>query len=167
MVPPIATPTGLVEALGDGEGHKKVLCPVPLVVGLEEPPVVPKFLQDLGKKGWIPVRVNAYETRWGGAECAAEVVRRSAEECGIDAIVFSSTGEVEGLLKSLKEYGLDWQTVRRMCPGLVVAAHGPVTASGAERLGVGVDVVSSRFDSFDGVVDALAHQWESWECLDS
>nr|GMD55675.1 Uroporphyrinogen III synthase UROS/HEM4 [Ipomoea batatas] len=133
VAPRIATPTGLVEALGDGEGKKKVLCPVPLVVGLEEPPVVPAFLKDLAKKGWVPVRVNA-------------------------------TGEVEGLLKSLKEYGLDWETVRRMCPGLVVAAHGPVTASGAERLGVGIDVVSSRFDSFDGVVHALAHQWE---CLDS
>ncbi|XP_019190322.1 PREDICTED: uncharacterized protein LOC109184739 [Ipomoea nil] len=162
--PRIATPTGLVEALGDGEGRKKVLCPVPSVIGLEEPPVVPAFLRDLAKKGWVPVRVNAYETRWGGPACAAEVVRRSGEECGIDAMVFSSTGEVEGLLKSLREYGLDWETVRRMCPGLVVAAHGPVTASGAERLGVGIDVVSSRFDSFDGVVHALAHQWE---CLDS
>jgi len=37
----------------------------------------------------------------------------------------------------------------------VVAAHRPVTAAGAERLGVKVDVVSSRFDSFEGVVDAL------------
>ena len=45
--------------------------------------------------------------------------------------------------------------VRRRWPHLVVAAHGPVTAAGAERLGVNVDVVSARFDSFQGVVDAV------------
>jgi uroporphyrinogen-III synthase len=45
--------------------------------------------------------------------------------------------------------------MRGRCLEVVVAAHRPVTAAGAERLGVKVDVVSSRFDSFEGVVDAL------------
>lgn len=166
LVPPIATPSGLVEALGLGQG-RKVLCPVPLVIGLEEPPVVPKFLEDLSKRGWIPVRLNAYETRWAGAKCALDVVTKSEEECGFDAIVFTSTGEVEGLLKSLKEFGLDWSMVRRRCPRMVVAAHGPVTAAGAESLGVGIDVVSSNFGSFDGVVDALSHKWKSLENQES
>ncbi|CAN4080401.1 unnamed protein product [Withania somnifera] len=166
LVPPIATPSGLVEALGLGEG-RKVLCPVPLVIGLEEPPVVPKFLEDLSRRGWIPVRLNAYETRWAGAKCALDVVINSEEECGFDAIVFTSTGEVEGLLKSLKEFGLDWSMVRRRCPRMVVAAHGPVTAAGAESLGVGIDVVSSNFGSFDGVVDALSHKWKSLENQES
>lgn len=160
MVPQVSTPTGLVESLGLGKG-RKVLCPVPLVLGLEEPPVVPKFLDDLAKKGWVAVRVNAYETRWAGPNCAEEVVRRSQEANGLDAIVFTSTGEVEGFLKSLRELGLEWEMMRRRCPRIVVAAHGPVTASGAERLGVGVDVVSSKFDSFDGVVDALDYRWKS------
>ncbi|CAN4081786.1 unnamed protein product [Withania somnifera] len=166
LVPPIATPSGLVETLGLGLG-RKVLCPVPLVIGLEEPPVVPKFLEDLSKRGWIPVRLNAYETRWAGAKCALDVVAKSEEECGFDAIVFTSTGEVEGLLKSLKEFGLDWSMVRRRCPRMVVAAHGPVTAAGAESLGVGIDVVSSNFGSFEGVVDALSHKWKSLENQES
>ncbi|KAL6993318.1 hypothetical protein U1Q18_043196 [Sarracenia purpurea var. burkii] len=160
LVPSVATPAGLVESLGLG-GGKRVLCPVPVVVGLEEPPVVPNFLRDLASKGWLPVRVNGYETRWAGPECAEVVARRSEEGEGLDAMVFTSTGEVEGLLKSLGEYGLDWGMVKKRCPELVVAAHGPVTAAGAERLGVGVDVVSSRFDSFVGVVDALAVRWQS------
>lgn len=161
LVPPIATPSGLVESLGMGQG-KKVLCPAPLVIGLEEPPVVPKFVADLGRKGWVPVRVNAYETRWRSG--VAELVGMMEEECGVDAIVFTSTAEVEGLLKSLGEVGLDWEMVRRMCPRMVAAAHGPVTAAGAEKLGVGIDVVSSRFDSFEGVVDALEYRWKSFEC---
>lgn len=161
LVPPVATPSGLVEALGLGLS-KKVLCPVPLVIGLEEPPVVPKFLTDLDRRGWIAVRVNAYETRWRSG--VAELVEMMEEECGVDAIVFTSTGEVEGLLKSLGEVGLNWGMVRRMCPRMVAAAHGPVTAAGAEKLGVEIDVVSSRFDSFDGVVDALEYRWKSFEC---
>ncbi|XP_052190459.1 uncharacterized protein LOC127800081 [Diospyros lotus] len=160
LIPPISTPAGLAESLGAGLG-RSVLCPVPLVVGLEEPPVVPDFLRELTGKGWIPVRAEAYETRWAGAESAEPIVRRSEYGGGLNAVVFSSTGEVEGLLKSLKEKGLDWETVKRRCPELVVAAHGPVTAAGAERLGVGVDVVSRRFDSFAGVVEALALRWES------
>ncbi|TMW89353.1 hypothetical protein EJD97_017305 [Solanum chilense] len=166
LVPSIATPSGLVEALGLGQG-RKVLCPVPLVIGLNEPPVVPKFLDDLSKRGWIPLRLDAYETRWAGAKCAVDVVAKSEEECGFDAIVFTSTGEVEGLLKSLEEFGLDWSMVRRRCPRMVVAAHGPVTAAGAESLGVGIDVVSSNFGSFDGVVDALAHKWKSLQNQES
>ncbi|KAI3668926.1 hypothetical protein L6452_40143 [Arctium lappa] len=153
LVPEIATPASLAAALGWGRG-RRVLCPVPLVVGLEEPRVVPDFLRDLGSRGWGPVRVNAYETRWMGAECAGAMLRRGGAV--VDAIVFTSTGEVEGMLKSLREMGLDWESVKRENPGLVTAAHGPVTAAGAESLGVVVEVVSRRFDSFDGVVDALA-----------
>uniref|UniRef100_A0A7N0RFC6 Tetrapyrrole biosynthesis uroporphyrinogen III synthase domain-containing protein n=1 Tax=Kalanchoe fedtschenkoi TaxID=63787 RepID=A0A7N0RFC6_KALFE len=150
-VPEVATPSGLVAELGLGRG-RKVLCPVPLVVGMEEPPVVPGFLNELEKSGWVAVRVDAYETRWAGAESGRRLV---AVEENVDAVVFTSTGEVEGLLKSLKEMGWDWGMVRRKWPQLVVAAHGPVTAAGAERLGVDVDLVSSRFGTFEGVVDAL------------
>ena len=131
-----------------------MLCPVPLVVGLEEPPVVPAFLQELRDFGWAPARVEAYETRWAGPRCAEGIVKGSEDE-GIDAVVFTSSAEVEGLLKSLREFGLNFEEVRRRCPGLVVAAHGPVTAAGAERLGVKVDVVSSKFGSFDGIIDVL------------
>lgn len=163
LVPTIATPSGLVESLGLGQG-RKVLSPVPLVLGLEEPPVVPRFLNDLTEKGWIATRVNAYETRWAGPECAQIVASKMDNESGsgVDAIVFTSTAEVEGFLKSLKELGMDWgKMVRKKWPRMVVAAHGPVTASGAERLGVAIDVVSSKFDSFEGVIDALDYKWKS------
>lgn len=105
--------------------------------------------------GWVAVRANAYETKWAGPKCAEKLL----EAENLDGIVFTSTAEVEGLLKSLREYGLDWEDVRKRWAGLVVAAHGPVTASGAERLGVNIDVVSSNFSSFDGVVQALHHYW--------
>lgn len=152
-VPRIATPSGLVQSMGRGCG-RKVLCPVPFVVGLEEPPVVPNFLQELEVSGWVPIRVDAYETRWVGSRSAEGMIRKS-KVGGVDAVVFTSSGEVEGLLKSLRSLGWDWGMVRRRWPSLVVAAHGPVTAAGAEKLGVDVDVVSSKFSSFEGVVNAI------------
>ncbi|KAK4265331.1 hypothetical protein QN277_026396 [Acacia crassicarpa] len=153
LVPATATPSGLVDSLGVG-GGRRVLCPVPLVVELKEPPVVPNFMRELHGGGWVPVRVNAYETRWAGPRCAEGIVKR-AEEGRLDVLIFTSSAEVEGLLKSLKELGLDFERLKNMCPQLIVASHGPVTKAGSERLGVKVDVVSSKFDSFDGVVHSI------------
>ncbi|KAL6223770.1 hypothetical protein ACLB2K_002628 [Fragaria x ananassa] len=153
LVPETATPSALVHSLGDG-GGRRILCSVPALLGLTEPPVVPDFLRELGESGWSPVRVNAYETSWAGSECAAQVVER-IKAGNLDAIVFTSTAEVEGLLKSFKKIVLRWESVKSLCPKLLLAAHGPITAAGARMLGVEVDVVSSQFGSFQGVVDSL------------
>ncbi|XP_054807260.1 uncharacterized protein LOC129309634 isoform X2 [Prosopis cineraria] len=145
LVPPTATPSCLVESLGVG-GGRRVLCPVPLVVQLEEPPVVPNFIKELHGGGWEPIRVNAYETRWAGPHCAHEIVK-GAEEGRLDVVVFTSSAEVEGLLKSLKEMGLDFERLKNICPELIVASHGPVTKAGSERLGVKVDVIFEKGSS--------------------
>ncbi|KAF5208287.1 hypothetical protein FRX31_002126, partial [Thalictrum thalictroides] len=92
----IATPLSIVESLGFG---RKVLCPVPVVIGLDEPSVVPNFLEALSLNDWIPVKVSAYETKWAGADCAAPLLERLRME-GLDAIVFTSTAEVQGLVVS-------------------------------------------------------------------
>ncbi|KAG0457614.1 hypothetical protein HPP92_022480 [Vanilla planifolia] len=155
--PKVASPSGLVEALGEGFG-RRALCPVPDVVGLEEPPVVPDFLKALEASGWVPTRVPAYETRWAGPKCAEELVGEAELET-LDAIVFTSTTEVEGLMKSLEAMGWGWSAVIEKRPRMLVATHGPVTANGAQRFGVAVDVVSSSFSSFNGVLDALAVRW--------
>lgn len=156
LIPEVASPSGLVEAIGEGFG-RRALCPVPDVVNLEEPSVVPEFLKELETGGWAPVRVSAYETRWAGLGCVEDLV---SGKCGdMDAFVFTSTAEVEGLVKGLEVLGWSWSALRKRWPEMVVAAHGPVTAKGAERFGVVVDVVSSSFSSFDGVLDALALRW--------
>ncbi|XP_047051759.1 uncharacterized protein LOC124657216 [Lolium rigidum] len=153
LVPDVPTPAGLVEALGRGSG-RRVLCPVPDVDGLREPPVVPDFLAGLEAAGWVAVRAPAYTTCWAGPGCAEALVAPDA--AAPDAVVFTSSAEVEGLLKGLDAAGWSWARLRARWPGMVVAAHGPVTADGVRRLGIEVDVVSSRFSSFHGVLDALA-----------
>ncbi|KAM0912144.1 hypothetical protein ACQ4PT_012989 [Festuca glaucescens] len=153
LVPDIPTPAGLVEALGCGSG-RRVLCPVPDVDGLREQPVVPDFLAGLEAAGWVAVRAPAYTTCWAGPGCAEALVAPDAT--APDAVVFTSSAEVEGLLKGLDAAGWNWARLRARWPDMVVAAHGPVTPDGVRRLGIEVDVVSSRFSSFHGVLDALA-----------
>ncbi|KAJ1702567.1 hypothetical protein LUZ63_002346 [Rhynchospora breviuscula] len=156
LVPEIATPAGLVMSLGNGFG-RKVLCPVPAVLGLNEPDVVPQFLADLELSGWVAVRVPAYETKWVGPQCADVLVGLVGK---LDAIVFTSTAEVEGLLKGLDAVGWNWEKVKQLWPCMLVAAHGPVTAKGVESFGLTVDVVGERFSSFDGVLDALSTRFQ-------
>ena len=113
------------ERLGFGYANERVLCPVPAVVGgLAEPAVVPRFLKGLQERvGAVPVRVAAYSTappadarRRGaggrgfegesseGARSSTAVVAPSAaaelsllSTGEIDAVVFSSTAEAQGL----------------------------------------------------------------------
>lgn len=153
-----ASPEGMVEALGAGRG-RKILCPVPEVVGLKEPAVVGEFVERLERKGWNPVRVPAYETRWTGENCLDTLLRGKEGEDMVDAMVFTSTAEVEGFLKGLEKAGWRWESVREKWKDLVVATHGPVTRVGAEKLGIEVDVVGVQFDSFYGVLEALALWW--------
>lgn len=98
----------------------RVLCPVPLVShGLREPPVVPRFLAALEEAGAEPVRADAYLTvpgllvfdddddegdqqrqnrrRRAAAGRAAEEERRALAAGEVDAVVFSSTAEAQGL----------------------------------------------------------------------
>ncbi|KAG2434103.1 hypothetical protein HXX76_007830 [Chlamydomonas incerta] len=155
--PPEASTLGLVRELerrGEAAGAR-VLCPVPLVTGgLVEPPVVPRFLKALQDAGAAPVRLDAYLTRLGcrPEDCAHE--RATLEGGHVDAIVFSSTAEAQGLLQLM---GGD-QAFRRAVAahGVALAAHGPYTAAGAAAvLGLPVPVVSRSFSTFDGVVMAL------------
>ncbi|XP_078162994.1 dihydroflavonol 4-reductase-like1 isoform X2 [Carex rostrata] len=156
LVPEIATPAGLVKSLGNGSG-RKVLCPVPAVIGLNEPDVIPDFMAILESSGWVAVRVPAYETKWVGPQCADALVELDGK---LDAIVFTSTAEVEGLLKGLDAVEWNWEKVKQRWPRMIVAAHGPVTAKGIESFGLTVDVVGEKFSSFVGVLDALSSRFQ-------
>ncbi|MCM1984491.1 uroporphyrinogen-III synthase [Lyngbya confervoides] len=159
VVPPVATPEALVEALGPGQG-RPLLCPVPRVVGLTEPAVIPNFLKAIAHRGWRPLRLDAYETIWCGADCAAALVQGGRVSQPVQkaaAIILTSTAEVEGLLKSLRALQID---PHRWLQGVVVAAHGPVTAQGIRAQGVQVQVVSSDSSSFAGVVQALGQYFQ-------
>ena len=138
----------------------RILCPVPVVGGgLTEPPIVPRFLEALREGGLVAERVGAYSTLPGTPPGSASMEAAALAAGSIDAIVFSSTAESQGLALALG--GRDVITAAASC-GVVLAAHGPYTAAGvAAVLGVSADVlvVSRDFSSFAGVVDALAGEF--------
>ena len=69
--------------------------PPPPLPPAREPSVVPDFLAGLEAAGWVAVRAPAYTTCWARPGCAGPLVDTDA--AAPDAVVFTSTAEVEGL----------------------------------------------------------------------
>lgn len=167
IVPPSATPAALAQLLAaDTDMHnKKVLVPIPVVVGMREPDVIPDFLQMLrDDAGCIVTDVPAYVTK--PVPChRLRIELDMLQRREIDAIVLSSIGEAFALHALLDERdGLLNAVLDMVHDGtLVLAAHGPVTAKGVRHVfgldgdgdGDDVLVVSKDWSSFDGVVLAL------------
>jgi uroporphyrinogen-III synthase len=155
LTPADPTPLGTVNLLSDvappsRRRETSILCPIPMVTGgLTEPPVVPNFLAALKRQGFHVETVVAYQTRWTGPSSEAKALLAGLSN-SVNCIAISSTAEVEGLQLLCQHYGV---TLPRH---IKVVAHGPVTAAGAEALGLSVDAVSKNFSSFAGTVEAIA-----------
>jgi len=125
------TTEALADAFPAGEG--RVLLP--------RADIAPEGLEDrLREKGWTPVRVDAYATRYPH-ELPDEA--RAALEADPDAVVFTSSSTVEGFVRLL---GTRF--------GLPAVCIGPVTAEAARRAGFSVKAVADPH-SVDGLVAAL------------
>ena len=143
------SPKGLVAALAarvppDARAATVVCAPVPRVVPpLVEPPVVPEFCEALAAAGFRVARVDAYETRATDDGVAADAIRAGT----VDVVAVTSTAEIDALAAACD---LD------AFAGVDVVAHGPVTALGIRRAGLGVAETNLDSSSFDGLVDAVA-----------
>lgn len=156
LVPSKASPAGVVSLLRQRVPRKEratttVLCPVPHIVGLSEPPVVPNFIASLRRAGFSCERTPAYTTRWPGPSRGARAaVQRLAD---FDAIAITSTAEAEGLKRFCDLYNVNLR--RGHAAGVPIVVHGPVTAGGAQRCGVRVAAVNREFGSFAGLADTV------------
>jgi uroporphyrinogen-III synthase len=154
--PKDASPSGIVEEMCMRVPRRfrtstSIRCPVPRVVGLAEPPVVPKMVQELRRAGFSTSRFPAYETRWPGpSKRARRAMTRLAAPDAIDAIALTSTAEAEGLLRLAELYG-----VRRCVRDVPVVVHGPVTAAGARSIGLYPAAVNKRYATFAGLADTV------------
>jgi uroporphyrinogen-III synthase len=163
LIPESPTPQGIVTLLdslipAESRSNIRILCPVPKVVGLTEPPVVPDFLDSLDSLGLQSVdRLDAYVTKWTGLTLENEHAIRLLQTGKISVIAISSTAEVEGLQLLLLASSEDGTTLDCL-KSVKVAAHGPVTARGARALGLPVHAISEDSSSFAGMVGAV------WRC---
>jgi uroporphyrinogen-III synthase len=109
--------------------------------------IAPEGLEELLlRKGWTPVRVDAYRTRFASLlpDGAAAALRVGA----VDAVTFTSASTVDGftrLTRPLTKEGV--KLPRAVCIG-------PVTAAAARRAGLRVAAVA-RPHTIDGLVAAL------------
>jgi uroporphyrinogen-III synthase len=137
LVPPTFTTSALGRAMPRGTGR----------VLLARADIAPEGLEDrLVRKGWTPVRVDAYRTRRPARlpPAAARALRAGI----VDAVAFTSASTVDGFTALTR--ALDADGVR--LPGAVCI--GPVTAAAARRAGYRV-VAVARPHTIEGLVAAL------------
>jgi uroporphyrinogen-III synthase len=116
------------------EGSGRVLLP--------RADIAPEGLEEvLAAKGWTPVRVEAYRTRF--PEELPEDARRVVDAHEVDAIVFTSSSTVEGFVRMAGIPG-----------GACAMCIGPVTADAARRAGFEVCWVAEPH-TIDGLVRKL------------
>ncbi|MDP9340733.1 MAG: uroporphyrinogen-III synthase [Actinomycetota bacterium] len=126
------TTAALGEAFPQGSG--RVLFP--------RADIAPEGLEDvLVAKGWTPVRVDAYRTRF--LEGLPEDARRALDGDEVDVVVFTSSSTVQGFARMAGATG-------RACAMCI----GPVTADAARRAGFEVCWVAEPH-TIDGLVRKL------------
>lgn len=163
VLPAEASTRGLVAELvsrGEADGAR-VLCPTPKVTGgLTEPAVVPRFLAMLEEAGAAPVRVDAYVTQQGMSPADVEAEAALMRGGCVDAVVFTSTAEAQGLVHALGGADVLQDVIHRQ--GIVLAAHGPYTAAGVTSVtGLEVECIGRDFATFNGVVMALEEHFSA------
>ena len=122
----------LADAFPTGEG--RVLFP--------RADIAPEGLEERFRaKGWTPVRVDAYRTRY--LEELPDEAGRALADGGVDAVVFTSASTVEGFLRQAGAV-----------TGPAAVAIGPVTAEAARAGGLRLEAVAEPH-TVDGIVRAL------------
>jgi uroporphyrinogen-III synthase len=133
LQPATFTTAALARAFPRGSG--RVLC--------ARADVAPAGLEDaLARKGWDPVRVDAYRTVFVGS--LPPGVRLALRRDEVDAVTFTSASTVRGFTAAAKGIAV---------MGKVICI-GPVTASEARRHGLRVARVA-RPHTIDGLVSAV------------
>jgi uroporphyrinogen-III synthase len=137
LVPSTFTTRGLGRAFPKGSG----------AVLLARADIAPDGLEDvLAAKGWTPVRVDAYRTRF--VRTVPVEVAAALREGSIDAVTFTSASTVQGFVSMTTR--MVSQGVRR--PRAVCL--GPVTSAAARSSGLRVAAVA-RPHTIDGLVAAV------------
>jgi uroporphyrinogen-III synthase len=132
LIPPVFTTAALAEAFPTGTG----------AVLLPRADVATEELEEaLRRKGWSPVRVDAYQVLLADAIPAA--ARRALAEERVDAITFTSPTTVEGFV-----------AVAGVPRRSTVVCIGPVTAEAARGAGFEVAAVAEPHTT-DGLVGAV------------
>jgi uroporphyrinogen-III synthase len=149
LIPQQPSPQGMIAELAQIPNiqGKKILVPVPEVVGVPEPDVIPNFVAGLKNLGMSVTRVPTYLTRCLD-KSFYEVELNLICQGKVDVIAFSSAAEVASFLQMF--------TAKADYQQCVIACFGPYTAANANKLGVNVSIIAQDYSSFAGFAEAIA-----------
>jgi uroporphyrinogen-III synthase len=143
LVPTTFTTSALGKAMPRGNG--KVL--------LARADIAPPGLDDaVRKKGWTPVRVDAYRTRLarGLPRPAAEALRLGR----VDVVTFTSASTVKNFVQV---FGAE--QAPDLLRGTKVASIGPVTAEAAEQYGIKTAIMPEEY-TIPALVEAIVEHFQ-------
>lgn len=147
FTPQESGPNGIVEVLSNQKNiqNQNIVIVAPLVKGVKEPNVIPNLIKDLADLGYHVKKAEGYITQ------IADSIKYSDEIAmlkngAIDLIAFTSTAEIEALIKMSSSEIID-QTI--------VACFGPYTGNNAKLLGLHPEYIGDSYHSFDDFVSGI------------
>lgn len=153
------SPMGIVRQLENLSSHgKRIAVLAPQVLGMEEPPIVPDFLNGLQQIGMEVTRINAYQTKAATEEVLTSTCAEILQDT-YHAVVFTSGTEIKVFLKMIPED----TTLETFLQHLRVICYGPYTARCAVDYGLRVDFTSPAFGSFQEFVSQLTNYYTNQE----
>ncbi len=144
-----AGPNGIVEALSKEPFIKgqNIVVVAPLVLGVHEPNIIPNLIRDIRNLNTNVTKAEAYITQLSDSlKYLAEIELLKRGE--IDIIAFTSTSEIEALIKLTSIDIIDKQ---------IVACFGPYTGNNAKKLGLHPEYIGDKYNSFDDFVTGISN----------
>jgi len=140
-------PNGIVQELSNQTNiqNQNIVVVAPLVIGVQEPNVIPNFIRDLkGLKAKVS-KAEGYITQLSDSlnyRKEIELLKNGK----IDIIAFASTAEIEALIKLTSLELVDKQ---------VVACFGPYTGNNAIKFGLHPEYIGEKYSSFEDFITGI------------
>lgn len=138
LIPPKSTLDGIIEEFKRRDIKQgKVLVPMPVFEGIDEPVVIPDFIIKLELLGFKVHRVPVYRTSFPADETGNAIEKDLLVSGKIDFVLFTSNAEIKNLVTLLG----DKRKVLNQTP---IACLSNAEAQSAAELGIKVSVVAEK-----------------------
>ena len=149
LLPDEQSPKGIIDELKRrGVKGGRILVPVPEVVGVQEPYVVPEFVEQLKGIGMTVRRVPAYMTT--AVTKGIDIEKRMLLNGEIDIVILTSSAEIFSLLTYLEDK-------KEVLNSTTIAYMGKFTAKTGKEVGLKLDIVPEKYTMRDLVEAMEAH----------
>lgn len=147
FTPEESGPNGIVEALSKQKNiqGQKIAIVAPKVIGVKEPNVIPNLIKNLKTLGYHVEKAEGYITQIAN-KSKYEKELALLKKGSIDLIAFTSTAEIEALIKLSAVHSIDKTTV---------TCFGPYTGNNAKLLGLHPEYIGDNYHSFDDFVNGI------------